>query len=80
MLDAPESITGAVGGPIYPELMDIRYCAECGEETVNAGLAHWPGIDEPVVVAECSDPGCGWAGTEAEHWVSAARADTASAA
>jgi hypothetical protein len=60
--------------------MDIRYCAECGEETVSAGLAFWPGFDEPVAIVECGDPGCGWAGTEAEYWVSAVEADTATAA
>jgi hypothetical protein len=60
--------------------MDIRYCAECGEETVKAGLAFWPGIDELVSTVECGDPECDWAGTEAEYWVFAERADTASAA
>lgn len=60
--------------------MDIRYCADCGEETVNVGLAFWPGIDEPVATVECGDPECGWAGTEAEYWVFAVEADAATAA
>jgi hypothetical protein len=80
MADAPGAIDGVVGGPIYPECMDIRYCAECGEETVDAGLAFWPGIDEPVAIVVCGDPGCGWTGTEAEFWVFAVEADEVSAA
>ncbi|WP_157155968.1 MULTISPECIES: hypothetical protein [unclassified Diaminobutyricimonas] len=44
--------------------MEIRTCPECRTETVSAGLAFWPGIDEPVAVAECRD--CGWAGVDAE--------------
>jgi hypothetical protein len=60
--------------------MDIRYCAECGEETVNGGLAFWPGIDEPVAIVECGDPGCGWAGCEAEYWVFEVETEAASAA
>ncbi|SEB60220.1 hypothetical protein SAMN04489806_1247 [Paramicrobacterium humi] len=40
--------------------MDIMNCPECGEVTVRAGLAYWPGFDEPVMVIECSDESCGW--------------------
>jgi Zn ribbon nucleic-acid-binding protein len=44
--------------------MENKTCPECRTDTVSAGLAFWPGLDEPVAVAECRD--CGWAGVEAE--------------
>jgi len=44
--------------------MDIRNCPECGEITINAGLAFWPDADEPVAVIECASTRCGWVGVE----------------
>lgn len=40
--------------------MDIRDCPECGDETMSAGLASWPGIDGPVAVTRCASDECDW--------------------
>ncbi|MCW4384208.1 hypothetical protein OH146_00285 [Salinibacterium sp. SYSU T00001] len=46
--------------------MEIRNCPECAAETVSAGLALWDDAETPVLVFECIEPDCGWAGVEAE--------------
>ena len=40
--------------------MDITNCPECGEETMSAGLASWPGVDGPVAVTRCASDECDW--------------------
>lgn len=49
--------------------MDIMNCPECGEMTVRAGLAFWPGLDEPVMVIECAEASCSWVGIDDEQLV-----------
>lgn len=49
--------------------MEIIFCPECGDETVNTGLALWPGSDEPVAVIACRGEGCGWVGVEFEQLI-----------
>lgn len=78
-------MSGNVGGRFYACLMEIRNCPECGDETIGAGLALWPGIDEPVAIVECVGVGtdgiaCGWVGVDSELWVEASSAEMVSAA
>ncbi|RUQ99101.1 hypothetical protein [Labedella endophytica] len=40
--------------------MDIRNCPECGDDTMDAGRAMWPGIDAPVDVVRCASDECDW--------------------
>ncbi|RWZ64584.1 hypothetical protein ELQ92_07475 [Labedella populi] len=40
--------------------MDIRNCPECGDDTMNAGLAFWPGIETSVAVTRCANDECDW--------------------
>ncbi|MEO6826179.1 MAG: hypothetical protein ABI255_11435 [Microbacteriaceae bacterium] len=69
--------------------MEIRNCPECGDETISAGLALWPGIDQPVAIVECIGLGadgsadgsaCGWAGVDSESWVEVSSVEMVSAA
>ncbi|WP_166872546.1 MULTISPECIES: hypothetical protein [unclassified Salinibacterium] len=59
--------------------MEIRNCPDCGEDTINTGLAFWPGIDEPVAIIGCTDDACGWVGVDEElpATVSSVRAHSA---
>ncbi|RUQ85583.1 hypothetical protein [Labedella gwakjiensis] len=53
--------------------MDIRNCPECGEDTMSAGLASWPGIDAPVEVTRCASDECDWVTIDDELEVVVAR-------
>lgn len=46
--------------------MDIRNCPECGDDTMNAGLAFWPGVDGPVDVTRCASDECDWVAIDSE--------------
>ncbi|MET1043106.1 MAG: hypothetical protein ABWX59_03155 [Microbacteriaceae bacterium] len=60
--------------------MEIRNCPECGDDTINTGLAFWPGIDEPVAIIGCADETCGWVGVDEELSAPVSRVRTISAA
>jgi hypothetical protein len=60
--------------------MEIKFCPECGDEVVYLALAMWPGIDEPVRVAECVSVDCGWAGVDEEYEEAVLRVSASSAA
>ena len=40
--------------------MDITNCPDCGDDTMNAGLALWPGLDGLVAVTRCASDECDW--------------------
>jgi hypothetical protein len=61
---SPAREHGDVGGAIYRGDMDIRNCPECGEDTMSAGLARWPGVDGPVDVTRCASDECDWAAVD----------------
>lgn len=57
--------------------MEIRNCPECAAEAVKVGLALWDDTETAVVVFECTEPDCGWAGVDGEWTDAATRGDRA---
>jgi hypothetical protein len=44
--------------------MEINNCPECGDDTMRAGFALWPGVDGPVDVTRCASDECDWAAVD----------------